>query len=458
MFDLAPCVSLVRLLHRGPDGFVTLHKKGPGGWCDIGAIEVSRIGEDLPAVAKHLAVDSFFSINSMYRAGRDRTSYDLPVPVRRGDNIRWLNALFVEIDRHGEATPLWYGQLLGEIEVAQQSGVIPPASLLVRSGRGLWCLWLLKDPTDPEKPHPGFSSCIHRWHIVQKALFARLVAVRPDGACSDSARCLRTPNSLNTAAPMPFAKVVYSLQLDHEAHLFMYDLPELEALLGIGAGTPPIAKRGPALVLTDAARAAKRRGHTGQVRGLRQDLEKLIAMRAGGFQQGCRNLGAFYFALSLWRSGFDGPEVERRVLAFAAACRPRLLPSEAKAAVRSSRKVKRWPGRAKMFRELLITAEEAPGLAYLKPEPYRRPSAGRYARTAALQVAIAEEVAKLGEHPIVRRLREALAARNLPASEKTIRRLCHALAVQLAPAGRPKQTTQTAPVRRSGGLGAGRFL
>jgi len=455
MSDTASCISLVRLIHRGPDGFVTLHRKGLGGlWGDIGSIELPKLADDFPAVAKYLVEDSFFSINSMYRVGRDRTSYDLPVPVRRGDAVRWLNAVFVEVDRHEAATPAWYGQLLGEIEVAQQNGTIPPPSLIVRSGRGLWLLWLLNAASGTQTPQPAYSADLKCWRAIEAALLNRLSALHPDFAATDLARCVRVPDSINTAAPAPFGRVIYSLQLGHNARLFTYTLDGLQALLGIGAGTPPIAKRGPALVLTDAARAAKRRGHAGQVRKLRADLETLLEIRGGGFSLGCRNLGAFYISLALWRSGFDGPEVERRVLAFGAACRPRLSPSEAKAAVRSSRKVRRWPGRAKMFHALKITAEEAAGLDYLKPEPWRQVSAGRSARTVALQVAIAEEAAKLGEHLVVRRLREALGARNLPASEKTVRRLCHALAVKLAPAGRPKQTTHTAPVRRSGGVGA----
>src|ERR1022692_3961169 len=97
--------SLIQLIHNGPDGYATFHRKGPlGNWHDIGAIPVDRLRSTLKRIDHHLESDSYFSINTMYRttweleqiAGRwrkrKRNSYNLPIPFRRIEGVRWLNA------------------------------------------------------------------------------------------------------------------------------------------------------------------------------------------------------------------------------------------------------------------------------------------------------------------------------------------------------------------------------
>ena len=38
------------------------------------------------------------------------------------------------------------GKAIGAVIDAQDQGLIPPASVITRSGRGIWLLWLLQDP------------------------------------------------------------------------------------------------------------------------------------------------------------------------------------------------------------------------------------------------------------------------------------------------------------------------
>ena len=42
----------------------------------------------------------------------------------------------------------------------QDQGKIPPASIIVRSGRGMWVIWLLRDPKTPDRAQPAFPEKI----------------------------------------------------------------------------------------------------------------------------------------------------------------------------------------------------------------------------------------------------------------------------------------------------------
>jgi hypothetical protein len=395
----------------------------------------------LPAIARHVAEDAYMSIQSMWRAGPDRTSYDLPRPIRRSDSVRWLNALFADIDHHQEEpSSEWYGRLLGQIEAAQQSGEIPPPSMFVRSGRGVWLLWLLRGRHDPAKPQAAYPSDVRRWRAVQTALLRRLSALRPDAAC-DAARCIRVPDSINSRAALPLQRVKYSLQPDDNGRLFLYTLADLEAAFPIA---PPARMRSPALVLTGRAQLGKRNGYLARVRRLRADIERLIELRGGGSSEGCRHYGAYYLAVSLFRSLFPPDEVLARVSAFGRHCRPALSDCDCRDAVKSAAKAKRLPGRAKLYAHLRVTPAEEASLAYIKPTPWVRPVSTRSQQTEILRAAIRQAAETLGDGLSVAKLRDELAGRGLSISRNTVWRQCRAMGIRPCGAnGRPRKNCST---------------
>ena len=59
-------------------------------------------------------------------------------------------------------------------------------------------------------------------------------------------------------------------------------------------------------------------------------------MRGGGFAQGCRNRGAYYFAFALQRLGVSTANVEMKVSTYAARCRPPITPREWQGAIGSA--------------------------------------------------------------------------------------------------------------------------
>jgi hypothetical protein len=59
-------------------------------------------------------------------------------------------------------------------------------------------------------------------------------------------------------------------------------------------------------------------------------------LRAGGFDEGCRNYAAFLYACSLKANGVSRPEALHSLKVMAALCRPALSPSECEGAIKSS--------------------------------------------------------------------------------------------------------------------------
>ena len=64
----------------------------------------------------------------------------------RGARIGRVEGMRLHIDVHHQTGPLDFGYQFGQIITLQDEGIIPPASLVMRSGRGLWLFWLLADP------------------------------------------------------------------------------------------------------------------------------------------------------------------------------------------------------------------------------------------------------------------------------------------------------------------------
>jgi hypothetical protein len=64
-------------------------------------------------------------------------------PLHRTDRLRYINTCYVDIDF--DKLGLDGGTVIGRIVNLQDSGQLPHASMIVRSGHGIWLLWLIHD-------------------------------------------------------------------------------------------------------------------------------------------------------------------------------------------------------------------------------------------------------------------------------------------------------------------------
>ena len=111
---------------------------------------------------------------------------------RRLVHLRSLGLLFVDLDTHTlpnlrDKTP--EGLTWALIEFCRLEG-LPPPSLVLFSGRGLYGKWLLDSPL-PRQALP-------RWNACQRELVARLSEFGADTGAKDASRVLRVVNTVNS--------------------------------------------------------------------------------------------------------------------------------------------------------------------------------------------------------------------------------------------------------------------
>ncbi len=197
-----PDFELVRAIHRHDDGYLTFHQKNFAGrffnLCSVWPLVLAE--PDSEKLLPHLTHDSFFSINAFYRAGYGRqrmvelkTSELFPPANRSTRDVRYLNAAFVDIDCQT------VGLQAAEVELVaaqlEREGVIPPASAVVRSGRGIWLLWFLTNGGQPVSGHPRKLAA---WRGIQEIICNLFRPYGADQGATDVPRVMRVPGSINT--------------------------------------------------------------------------------------------------------------------------------------------------------------------------------------------------------------------------------------------------------------------
>jgi hypothetical protein len=100
---------------------------------------------------------------------------------------------------------LTFGAAFGMVIDYQDQGKIPPASIIVRSGRGLWLMWLLRDPRNPDRAQPAFAEKIDLYLRVERAMARLMAELAADAAATCAARYIR----LRQATPLTRSLLVY---------------------------------------------------------------------------------------------------------------------------------------------------------------------------------------------------------------------------------------------------------
>jgi hypothetical protein len=260
-------------------------------------------------------------MNGSYRtAGRKRERFGYP--CHRIDSLRFLCSCYCDVDFYKQG--LTFAQVNRGIHHFFENGALPWASIIVDSGHGLWLLWLLHDETDPSKGHLGAYEDNEFNHLqlyskINRAIGQRLIFLGADLVAVDGARYIRVPGSFRN---------------DHERYVHWemqglagrprsYTLKELAGFFGI-----PLERRLPQEELATANAAGRCPNRS---RGWRAANQNRLAafltlkdLRAGGFDEGCRNVAAFVYASSLKAAGVCRNEALQSLKAMATLCRPPL--------------------------------------------------------------------------------------------------------------------------------------
>ena len=298
-----PDCQMIELLHRRHDGFISFHAKRGETLEQL----VSLPADSLPGLFDQLIPDldenGMFSVNGMFRGERwgnrrgyvDAAGKPLPSAYRNHKAIRWLTASYVDLDCH--RLGLESGTVIGEVIRLQDANEIPPASVITRSGNGVWLLWLLADENG--KPLRGHDSIITRWSRVQHAIQGRLARLGADAMALDAARITRVPGSINSKAGR---RVSYWLQLDEIQKPFVYDLDQLARWFNVDLSVKP-SRRIPdtadgAILTRNAYQIRASKGQRGRWAKALANFRRLWDLR-GKFRAGTRNAAVMVLATIL---------------------------------------------------------------------------------------------------------------------------------------------------------------
>src|SRR5687767_11057538 len=94
-----PSDGPILALHRGDDGYVCFHSHD-GKKRELFAVRAGDLRGMFPELRRYLTRDSYFSINGFFGKGLTRSGVapHLFRVHRRQDNLRYLNACFIDLD------------------------------------------------------------------------------------------------------------------------------------------------------------------------------------------------------------------------------------------------------------------------------------------------------------------------------------------------------------------------
>jgi hypothetical protein len=192
-------VASLLLLHRHSDGVITFAVKDDDGWQRVRAVRASALESEYPSFRDKLLRNSYVSLNAAYRMAKGSRG-----PAGWSDHntgtLRYLCACYCDIDFYKDGLNLTYEEAMAAVRDYVADGTLPAFSVVVRSGRGMWLLWLLRDENDPASAHLGAYQDNWRNHLqlhgrINQAIVRRLSAIGSDPAATDAVRSIRLPGS-----------------------------------------------------------------------------------------------------------------------------------------------------------------------------------------------------------------------------------------------------------------------
>jgi len=300
----APKVSMMRLIHgRAPDGYIALERKLPDGsdWdrrhrCFL---PVKDLNEMFPAVVEHFARDGYQGIAVYYGAAKwtdketglpaialkerrlkDGRTISQHTMARCKENLRWLPACFTDLDcgrtpeeaeRKGrpELALSWRYAAAAAGEM-MDNGDLPQATIIARSGRGLYLFWLLCDAQDMRLPVRTLPKAnVALMEACNKELNRRLLHLAADKGAFDATRLCRIEGSWHSGAQKrvqyleqipPDIPLGY-IQRDATGRHYVYTLMEMATALSIPTA-PAALTAGTQALLEHSRKWERKRGPT----------------------------------------------------------------------------------------------------------------------------------------------------------------------------------------------------
>jgi len=431
-------IDLMSVIHRGPDGYIPLASRQEGKWQEIGAIEVEKLKTMLPGIANWLVRDSYFALSSYFTQQMEtmkdgtRVPYpnwvtDLPNVHRNGANLRWLNTCFADIDLHDGGD---FASLLADVVRLQDEGSIPPASIIGRSGRGLWLFWLLHGIKDPTQPQPAWTEKIQLFHRIQHGISGRLqeLGLAVDGGCSSPTTLARVPGSINTKAAAAHQRVKYWIQLRAGGRPYTYSLYDLAGAFGVEPRKTSFQLHD----VDEEVSELKRRGWLKRWENALDDFQTLRSIR-NHFGEGTRNHAVLIQSILLRKLGRPDEEIESDAIELGGDCHPPLPSWKSR---RTARDSKRYAGSNHIsyktcMEKLKVTPEERALLNHW-PRPGREVK-GRKVSRETRQTAIMAIMDELGYVPSWRAMVFELDKRSIKTSHTTCRSDYKALGLRSDP-------------------------
>jgi hypothetical protein len=380
-------------LHRHKDAYVVISSKSGDDMVDRCSVRIDHLQTYFPQYREQLLKDSFVGINADWRLARGKGLCGYP--LHRTDGLRYLCACYVDLDYY--KLGLQFGAVFGTIISLQDQGKIPPASIIVRSGRGIWLLWLLHDPKNPYQAQGAFPEKIDLYLRVERAIVDRLSDLGADTAARCAVRRIRIPGSFHTGSEQ---YVQWWVQ-GKENGGYSYTLAELAKAFGVGQKLHHAIKR--AFIEGEKPKNKRNRGWQRLASYRLREFSMLRSAR-GEFSKGCRNHAALIYAFLLRCSGVSREDAASEVASMGAECHPPLPLSACRAAIKSA-----FGRRLKKLRDqtisdwLDITPEESQLLPH-RTNGHRLPAASRFASGVAAATQMAADTCKQARHAMILRL------------------------------------------------------
>jgi hypothetical protein len=253
-----PDYEFIDIIHRQHPDYICFCKKRTA--AEIAALPPNYKGTpefeqivNLPAkrlpglftqVIESLGVDAYHTLNGIKRLpnyGPNKRGYvdadgnPLPAGYRKQNQVKWLTCCYVDLDCH--KIGLTPGQTLGAVIDAVHAKKIPQPSILLDSGRGIWCLWLLKG-ISPEHPVLLTPDSLKLWEATEGRIIQTLHKLGADPAVRDTPRICRIPGSINSNAQR---RASFFPWLDIQGFYQTYNLADLARGFGLNPDRiPPV--------------------------------------------------------------------------------------------------------------------------------------------------------------------------------------------------------------------------
>jgi len=156
------------------DAYVTVATKVNDEWVE----KSYKTSDWLKNVRFSPDMNSYNSVNTFY------------IPRRSNDNVRHLNAFFVDLDTYNEG--ISKTEAIEQIDFLTDTNRIPTPTFIIDSGRGLYAIWKINSV-------PGKYKNVQKlYNHIQNYLVEMMSDIGADPQATDMARVLRTPGTYNT--------------------------------------------------------------------------------------------------------------------------------------------------------------------------------------------------------------------------------------------------------------------